>query len=609
MLALRFANGIFEPIWNRQFIDHVQITVAESLGIEGRAGFYESGGRDPRHLPEPPAPARRADGDGAADRLHRRLGAEREGEGAEGDAHARARSTSSAASTGRATSRARRWRATARRKASPGLDDRDVRRRQALRRQLALGRHAVLRPHGQAACRAARRRSRSSSSARRTRRSRTPRPRSCARTCCSCTSSPTRASRWRSAPRSRARGCAIRTVHMDFMYGGTFRTDLPEAYERLILDAMLGDQTLFTRSDEVEEQWALVDAIVAAWQRDRPAFPNYPAGTWGPAAADELIAATAGSGSGIERATSSEVEREDVTARRRRAARCAGFGGVGGRQRRADLRTSVMTHLAWVPPEWEEAAVETLAGLGDRHPVARRSCSSRARRSDDGLDAKVSVLAFPLARQRSAHRGRGDRAAAARARASTRRRASSCRCSSPACRSSCAGAGGRRSASPQLEQLVDLCDRLIVDSASGRDVPGAYRELAFERTACSDIAWRRTEPGAALAVALARDRGGARAAGRRADGRGARSSPAGCARGSATRSSWRTRRPRSSSRVASTASRVPSRRRAPSAERPALGRARRVRPRPGLRGRSARRGRLSRLAPDDAEARLCDLER
>ena len=44
MLALRFANGIFEPIWNRQFIDHVQITVAESIGIEGRAGFYESAG-------------------------------------------------------------------------------------------------------------------------------------------------------------------------------------------------------------------------------------------------------------------------------------------------------------------------------------------------------------------------------------------------------------------------------------------------------------------------------------------------------------------------------------------------------------------------------------
>jgi glucose-6-phosphate 1-dehydrogenase len=83
-------------------------------------------------------------------------------------------------------------------------------------------------------------------------------------------------------------GMTIRTVHMDFLYGGAFRTGLPEAYERLILDAMLGDATLFTRIDEVEEQWSLVDAIVAAWARDRPAFPNYAAGTWGPTAADEL---------------------------------------------------------------------------------------------------------------------------------------------------------------------------------------------------------------------------------------------------------------------------------------------------------------------------------
>src|SRR5919197_1149597 len=81
----------------------------------------------------------------------------------------------------------------------------------------------------------------------------------------------------------------IRTVHMDFLYGGAFRTGMPEAYERLILDTMRGDATLFTRTDEVEEQWALVDAIVAPWARDRPAFPNYAAGSWGPHSADELI--------------------------------------------------------------------------------------------------------------------------------------------------------------------------------------------------------------------------------------------------------------------------------------------------------------------------------
>jgi glucose-6-phosphate 1-dehydrogenase len=84
-------------------------------------------------------------------------------------------------------------------------------------------------------------------------------------------------------------GMTLRTVHMDFLYGGAFRTGLPEAYERLILDCMLGDATLFTRADEVDEQWALVDSIVSMWNRDRVAFPNYAAGSWGPPSADELV--------------------------------------------------------------------------------------------------------------------------------------------------------------------------------------------------------------------------------------------------------------------------------------------------------------------------------
>jgi glucose-6-phosphate 1-dehydrogenase len=84
-------------------------------------------------------------------------------------------------------------------------------------------------------------------------------------------------------------GMTIRPVHMDFLYGGTFRSGIPEAYERLILDVMLGDATLFTRSDEVTEEWSLVDAIVAFWRRDKPVFPNYEAGTWGPLASEELL--------------------------------------------------------------------------------------------------------------------------------------------------------------------------------------------------------------------------------------------------------------------------------------------------------------------------------
>jgi glucose-6-phosphate 1-dehydrogenase len=84
-------------------------------------------------------------------------------------------------------------------------------------------------------------------------------------------------------------GLRVRTVNMDFLYGSAFRTGLPEAYERLLLDAMLGDATLFTRADEIEEQWALVDVITAAWARQRPNFPNYAAGSWGPQAAQELV--------------------------------------------------------------------------------------------------------------------------------------------------------------------------------------------------------------------------------------------------------------------------------------------------------------------------------
>jgi glucose-6-phosphate 1-dehydrogenase len=84
-------------------------------------------------------------------------------------------------------------------------------------------------------------------------------------------------------------GMTIRTVHMDFLYGGAFRTGIPEAYERLILDCLLGDATLFTRADEVDQQWAIVDAIVDGWSREGGDPPVYEAGTWGPEAADELI--------------------------------------------------------------------------------------------------------------------------------------------------------------------------------------------------------------------------------------------------------------------------------------------------------------------------------
>jgi glucose-6-phosphate 1-dehydrogenase len=82
----------------------------------------------------------------------------------------------------------------------------------------------------------------------------------------------------------------LRTVNMDFFYGSSFLVESPDAYERLILDCMLGDPTLFAREDEVERAWALTDSIEAVWaQGPPPQFPNYPAGTWGPEEADAMI--------------------------------------------------------------------------------------------------------------------------------------------------------------------------------------------------------------------------------------------------------------------------------------------------------------------------------
>ena len=83
----------------------------------------------------------------------------------------------------------------------------------------------------------------------------------------------------------------LRDVAMDFRYGTAFGSNTPEAYERLLLDAMRGEATLFTRRDEVEEQWAYVDRVLEAWAADgNPPPPTYPAGSWGPEQADDLLA-------------------------------------------------------------------------------------------------------------------------------------------------------------------------------------------------------------------------------------------------------------------------------------------------------------------------------
>ena len=288
MLVLRFANGIFEPIWNRQFIDHVQITVAESLGVEGRADFYEKLGavRDvvqnhmlqlvaltamepptdfaaesvrnekvkvlrALHTPGPKHVVRGQYGPGYIE--GEEVPGYREEEGVESD------SQTDTYVAAKLFVDNWRWADTPFYiRTGKRLPKREttiaIQFQRAPHPPFQVDQEGGLRPnvlliHIQ----------------------------------------PDEGVSLAVGAKVPGQGVSIRTVHMDFLYGGAFRMGLPEAYERLILDCLLGDATLFTRADEVEEQWAIVDAMVAPWRRDRPHFPNYAAGTWGPPSADELL--------------------------------------------------------------------------------------------------------------------------------------------------------------------------------------------------------------------------------------------------------------------------------------------------------------------------------
>jgi glucose-6-phosphate dehydrogenase assembly protein OpcA len=157
-----------------------------------------------------------------------------------------------------------------------------------------------------------------------------------------------------------------------------------------------------------------------------------------------------------------------------------------------DLRTSVMTHIAWVPEEWQEAALETLEGLAERHP-SRAILLFPAPEAPDGLDARAVVLAYSL---RGARRHVAAEVVELTLRGNRRRVPASIvePLLVPGLPVFVRWRGRPPFGAQELEQLVDVADRLVVDSGEWPDVPDAYAELArlFERVACSDIAWRRT---------------------------------------------------------------------------------------------------------------------
>jgi glucose-6-phosphate 1-dehydrogenase len=82
----------------------------------------------------------------------------------------------------------------------------------------------------------------------------------------------------------------LRPVSMDFRYGESFGGQPSWDYETLLVEVMRGDPTLYIRQDAVEASWAAVDPILKVWGNERFDFPNYAAGTWGPKAADEMLA-------------------------------------------------------------------------------------------------------------------------------------------------------------------------------------------------------------------------------------------------------------------------------------------------------------------------------
>jgi hypothetical protein len=157
------------------------------------------------------------------------------------------------------------------------------------------------------------------------------------------------------------------------------------------------------------------------------------------------------------------------------------------------LRTSVLTHIAWVPLEWQQHALDTLAGLGERHPSRTIVLVPDPDAHRDALDATVSLRCFALPgsdRQVCSEvielRLRGDRTVAPAS------------IVAPLLVADLPVFLRWRGQPPYgdvaYEQLIDLVDRVIVDSTEWRDVPRAYAGLAerFDRVAASDIAWART---------------------------------------------------------------------------------------------------------------------
>jgi len=292
LLVFRFANSLFEPVWGRGHVDHVQITVAEDIGVEGRGRFYEQTGvtRDivENHLMqllcltamEPPISLA---ADAVRDEKVKVLRSLRKMERAE---------------VGRHVVRGQYGRGVVRGEEVPAYrEEPDVAADSPVETYVAMRcfvdnwRWSGVPFYVRAGKRLARRVTEIAVVFREVPHALfhaqdggiTP-------DVLSVRIQPDEGIALRFISKEPGQQTILRDVAMDFRYGTAFGSNTPEAYERLLLDAMRGEATLFTRRDEVEEQWAYMDRVLEAWKADgNPTPPTYPSGTWGPEQADDLL--------------------------------------------------------------------------------------------------------------------------------------------------------------------------------------------------------------------------------------------------------------------------------------------------------------------------------
>jgi len=292
LLALRFANGMFEPIWNRRYIDQVQITAAETVGVERRASYYEGAGalRDmvQNHLMqlltlvamEPPT---EFSASSVRDRKMDALLAVQPVVGNdERPAVVRAQYREGWVSGGEVPAY----------RSEPGVKpDSSTETFVALRLKLDSWRWAGVPFYLRTGKRLPKRTTEIAIQFHRPplqifkRVSPTP----LASDLLIINVQPDEGISLRFNAKIPGTRIQVAPVMMNFRYGTTFQGDVPEAYETLLLDAMLGDPTLFARHDFVEASWALITPINEMWRADRTALPTYESGEWGPDEADALI--------------------------------------------------------------------------------------------------------------------------------------------------------------------------------------------------------------------------------------------------------------------------------------------------------------------------------